>query len=417
MEELLIQNEWWEKGWISKERAKPYKRSMYNEIRNVFFKYRQIIVLTGLRRVGKTTIVYQLIDELLKRGVKPEYIIYFSFDKKIQDPIKILKLYQKITKINWKREKIYLFLDEIQKLEDWSSKIKLLYDTLPNIRICLTGSASLMLEENTIKDLAGRYFKFEIKPLTLKEYAELYYEKKIDNFELFSLELESVFEDYIRKPFPEIVKVNDWDRIYDYIKSIIVEKIIGSDIPVVFKRVNINLIRTLTEIFFRNPGMILNIDELSKKLHVHKLTLKEHLHYLEFGKLIRIVKNFRPSIMAESRKLPKIYPYHPSFSFAYFAEAEKGEIFENLVMHKLDIFNYFKDSRHEVDFLKRNKKIIPIEVKAKQSVTEKDIKNLLFFMKKFGLKEGMVVYNGMEKEIKINDLKVKMIPLMKLLFE
>ena len=417
MEELIIQNEWWEKGCISKEKAKPYRRSVYNEIRDAFFKYRQITVLTGLRRVGKSTIAYQLIEELLNRNVKPEHIIYFSFDKKIDDLIKILKLYQKITKINWKREKIYLFLDEIQKLKGWSSKLKLIYDNLPNIKICITCSASLMIKKQVLKDLAGRYFKFEIKPLTLREYAELYYGKKIDNFELFSMEIESLFEDYIRKPFPEIVKVNDWDRIYDYIKSIIVEKIIGSDIPAVFKRVNINLLTTLTEIFFRNPGMILNTDKLSKKLHVHKLTLKEHLYYLEFGKLIRIVKNFRPSVMAESRKLPKIYPYHPSFSFAYFAEAEKGKIFENLVMHRLDLFNYFKDAYHEVDFLKRNKKIIPVEVKAKENISKNDIKNLLLFMKKFGLNESMVVYSGSEREIKIDNLKVKMIPLMKLLFE
>ena len=417
MEELIIQNEWWERGEINKQKAKPYRRKIFKKIKEIFFNYRQILILTGLRRVGKTTIVYQLIEELLKRGVAPENILYFSFDKKIEEPIEILKLYQKITKINWKKEKVYLFLDEIQKLEEWSSKIKLLYDTLPNLKICITGSAGLMLEDQAIRDLGGRYFKIELKPLTLQEYAELYYEKKIDNFELHRLDLEAIFDEYIRKPFPEIVKIDDLEMIHEYINSIVVEKILGSDIPTVFKKVNINLLKTLCEIFFRNPGMTLNIEEMSKKLHVHKLTLKEHIYYLEYGKLIRVVKNFRPSIMAESRKLPKVYPFHPCFCFIYFAQAEKGKIYENLVMHAWNLANYFKSGKYEIDFLKRNRKIVPIEVKAKKEITKKEIKNLLWFMEKFKVEKGVIIFEGKEGEIKLNKLKVEKIPLIKLLFK
>jgi len=417
MEELIIQNEWWERKEISSEKAKPYRRKVFKKVKNLFLNYRQMLILTGLRRVGKTTLIYQLIEDLLKRGVNPEHILYFSFDKKTEEPVEILKLYQKITKVNWKREKIYLFLDEIQKLEDWSSKIKLLYDNLPNAKICISGSASLMLEEPAIRDLAGRYFKIEIKPLTLQEYAELYYEKPVDNFELYHSELKAIFDDYIRKPFPEIVRVNDWERVYEYINSIVIEKILGSDIPTVFKKVNIHLLKTLSEIFFKRPGMILNIDELSRKLHVHKLTVKEHIHYLEFGKLIKIVKNFRPSIMAESRKLPKVYPFHPSFSFARFAEVEKGKIFENLVMHALDLNNYFRNGRYEIDFLKRNKELVPIEVKAKRDVELKELKNLVRFAKQFRVSNALVVCEDAERVMNIDELTLQVIPLIKLLFK
>ncbi len=418
MEELLIQNEWWETGKISKGKALPYRRKVFKEIKKTFLSYRQIFILTGLRRVGKTTMVYQIIDELLKKNIDPRRIVYFSFDKKVEDITEILKAYQKITKINWKKEKIYLFLDEVQKLENWSSKIKLIYDSLPNIKIFLTGSASLMLESEALANLTGRYFIREIKPLTLQEYAELYYEKRIENFELYIHELEAVFDDYIKKPFPEIVKLEDDEKIREYVKSIVVEKILAGDILVIFKKINLNLLRTLADIVFRNPGMIFNTDELSRKFHVHKLTLKEHLHYLEFGNLIRVVKNFRPSVMAESRKLPKVYPFHPAFCFAFFAEVEKGKIYENLVMHLLDLRNYYRQGVREIDFIKRNGDIIPIEVKSKKEIGKKDIKNMVWFLKKFGLKKGFLVTRyGEEDKIKIDGQgEIEIMPLMRIAF-
>ncbi|MEM5813334.1 MAG: AAA family ATPase [Candidatus Aenigmatarchaeota archaeon] len=69
---------------------------------------RQICILTGLRRVGKTTLFYQLIQEILKK-VKPNHILYFSFDEKIEDLKKILDEYQRITGVEWKREKNLCF--------------------------------------------------------------------------------------------------------------------------------------------------------------------------------------------------------------------------------------------------------------------------------------------------------------------
>ena len=416
MEELLIQNEWWEKGEISKDKAKVYHRKVYEKALDTFSKYRQILVLAGLRRTGKTTIMYQIIENLIERGIDPKNILYFSFDRKIEDILEILKSYGRITKINWRKEKIFLFLDEIHKLRDWSSKIKIIYDSLPNIKMCISGSASLTMESEVIDNLAGRYFKIEVKPLSLQEYAELYYGKSINDYDLYKTELESVFQDYIRKPFPELVRIEDREKICEYIKSIIVEKILGSDIPIVFRNVRVDLLITLAEIFFRSPGMIMNLDEMSKKLHIHKMTLKEHIHYLEFGKMIRLVRNFRPSILSESRKMPKIYPLHPCFSFAYFADVEKGRIYENLVMNALDLTNYFRENKLEVDFIKRNGDILPIEVKSKRNIEADDIKNLVKFGKRFNVKKAILISEEEERNISVNGIDINIVPITKILF-
>jgi len=415
MEILILLNEWWASSRISKEKAKEYKRKIFQEIKGTFFGYGQILILCGLRRVGKTTIIYQLIEELLKNA-SPKTILYFSFDEMVEDPIKILEEYSKITKIDWRKEKIFVFFDEIQKLKDWSSKIKILYDNFPNLKICVSGSASLMIEKDALKDLAGRYFSQHVYPLSLQEFAELNFGKGIDNFELYELELKRIFEDYIRKPFPEIAKWEDRTKINQYIKELVIEKIVKSDIPGGFKNVNLPLLSAITEIFMKDVGMILDATSLSKELGVHKLTLAEHINFLEFGNLISVVKNFRPSIRAESRKLKKIYPSNIALSFCFYPKLTEGKIFESLVCSSLHLNKYWRKGEKEIDFLKLNEEILPIEVKEKDTVNKNDMKTLLYFMKKYGLKKGVIVYSGKEKTSKIKDKEIIFLPVHKLLF-
>ncbi len=416
MKEILITlNEWWETGKISKEKAKEYRRKIFAQIKETYFNYKQILILTGLRRVGKTTIIYQLIEELLKKEVKPANILYFTFDEVIEDPFKILEEYSKITKVDWKNENVFLFLDEIHKLKEWSSKIKILYDNLPNLKICVSGSASVMIEKGARENLAGRYFLIEISPLTLQEFAEIYFGKSIENFELYEDKLKMVFEDYIRRPFPEIVKWNDKTKVNEYIKELIITKV-ESDIQKIFRDINSSLLSTLIEIFMREVGMTLNITSLSKDLKIHKLTLLKHIEALEFGKLVRLVKNFRPSVRAESRKLKKVYPFNISLSFCFYPELSKGQIFECLVASVLGLNKYWKDKGNEVDFLKTNKEIVPIEVKAKEKVEKGDLKSLILFMKKYGVKRGVLIYNGEESDMSIKRKTIKFLPILKLLF-
>ena len=90
-------------------------------------------MLTGLRRVGKTTIMYQLMDKLLNT-TNPLNILYFTFDYGPAELVSVLDSYQKITGVDWKRNKIFVFLDEIQILDNWGSQIKVLHDSMPNIR-------------------------------------------------------------------------------------------------------------------------------------------------------------------------------------------------------------------------------------------------------------------------------------------
>lgn len=402
-EALILLNEWWKTGKVSEKLAKPYKRKAFDEALRLLSNYRQILIITGLRRVGKTTLLYQLISHLLQKGIEAKNIIYFSFDVSSSEITKILEAYKTATGVDWKKSEIYLFLDEVQKLKNWSSQVKLIYDNFPNIRIVISGSASLQLEAQAISNLAGRYFIIELKPLSLLEYYELKYNKKIENFELYENELRSELENYLKKPFPEIVSWESEAEIKAYIKENIIAKITRGDLPDTFSNVNFSLLESMLNLFYSKPGMIISPDNLAKDFGVSKTTIENHIFYLEFAKLIRIVKNYRANIKMESRKLKKVYPYDISLALAI-ANVEKAFIFETAVASALNAFHYWRMKDKEVDFVIKDK-LIPVEVKTEKKIYANELKPLQYFMKKYKAKKGIVVYDG-EKEEKLDSITI-----------
>jgi predicted AAA+ superfamily ATPase len=271
----------------------------------------------------------------------------------------------------------------------------------------ISGSASLQLEKEAMYNLAGRYFIKEIPPLSLKEFFELKYKTKISNYQLYKNDLKRELEEWFKKPFPEIVSFKEERRIYEYTKESIISKILKIDLPDIFDNINTKLLEILLNIFYSEPGMILNIDSLSKDLKVHKKTLEQHIFLLEFSKLIRIVKNYRVSILAESRKLRKVYPYHISLVFP-FSIPEKSKILETVVAFKIDAKYYWREGKKEIDFIVKDKEILPIEVKAKANLRKDDFDNLNYFIKKFKNKvsKGIIVYEGETKKDKLTVINI-----------
>ncbi|MEM5813335.1 MAG: DUF4143 domain-containing protein, partial [Candidatus Aenigmatarchaeota archaeon] len=176
-------------------------------------------------------------------------------------------------------------------------------------------------------------------------------------------ELYLSFPEYIKKPFPEIVRESDEKRIREYLRENIIGKVIYQDLSKKFENVNEDLLFSLIEIFYQNPGMILNLDNLAKSLHIAKKTLQRHLFYLKFSYLIRVVKNFRISMLVASRKLHKIYPYHWSLIFGLYREIDKGKLLECVASSLLDAKFYWRKGGKEIDFILKNGDLIPVEVK------------------------------------------------------
>ena len=130
-------------------------------------------MLSGARRTGKTTIMYQTISRLLKEGVSSRNILFISFDHPLLKMCSIddvLNVYR--TNIS-SESKIYCFFDEIQYSEDWNTWIKILYDTNPNINIMATGSASPILEDKVKESGLGRWRTVQVPTLSFFEYCQL----------------------------------------------------------------------------------------------------------------------------------------------------------------------------------------------------------------------------------------------------
>lgn len=134
-------NPWWRNPLAIKEENKPQKRLAYYEaLRMISHKtIRRFAVLSGARRVGKTTIMYQMMNSLIDEGVNPKNILYVSFDNPIVKLVNVetvLSIYESLYPIEGTR---YIFLDEIQYTEHWELWMKVIYDSRKDIRLTATG--------------------------------------------------------------------------------------------------------------------------------------------------------------------------------------------------------------------------------------------------------------------------------------
>ena len=386
--------------------AKNYKREYFGELKNLLNK-RQVIVICGLRRIGKSTLMYQLIQYLIKKKkVDPLKILYFSFDKKTGEIKEILDAYSKITEKDYEKEDVFIFLDEIYKLKNWHKELKLLYDALPNAKFIVSGSASLKVEREARKDLTGRAFYVEVKPLSFKEFFELKFNTKLKNVKVWEDKLKINFPIFLEKPFPEVMDFEP-DRVIEYVRELVFDKILFSDFPRTFKNIDFGLLEILTEIFLSNPGLYLNADSLSKDLKKSKSDIISHIRFLELGYIIRIVKNYRGSTVAASRKLRRVYPYHPSLSQGVFKKIEESKLAECFVRSRLDAEFYWRRDKKEVDFICEG---IPVEVKYKNNISDGDVKNMLIFMDKFKVKNGYLISKDKFDKIHTAGKTIKVLP-------
>ena len=215
-----------------------------------------------------------------------------------------------------------------------------------------------------------------------------------------------MFHDYLLKGgFPEILEETDEEKITNYLRNNVIERIIYIDLPAEFGIKDMELLKTLVELVARNPGLRLNYDALSRDLNRSKPTIINYIAYLEYALMLKLVHNLRPGFMATSRKLRRAYPGNIAFSYM-FTEKDLGKVVENLVLQELDARYYFRDNAAEIDFILKNGKIVPVEVKCGKV----ELKQFIRALDKVGLDSGIVITKDVYKEEKTNDKQILMIP-------
>ena len=413
-QDLIEYNEWWNTGKVPGRLLKSFKRDAYFKVLKYLDK-RQITSIVGLRRIGKTTIAYQLIDHLISQGVKEKNIVYFSFDEHSgAKPSEVLDIYANeiLNKsLNSLDKKIYVFFDEIQKAGNWENQLKKYYDLNYKIKFIISGSASLKIREKTKETLAGRTVEEKMQTLSFKEFLGIK-KVKIENLKLQEAEIKPLFYEYVRKGgFPEFVDEDDEEFIKNQINGIIIDRIIYQDIPEVFKVKEPSKLMSVLKIISNSPGMLVDYQNIGSDLGITRQTVSNMFDYLSNTFLIKVLYNFSKNRLTSERKLKKCYLADTALVNLYSKDVDKGKLIEDLIISHLDAKFFWRKNGYEVDIILDKKSVlIPIEVKYKNTVAEKDIKGLVKFMDLFGVEQGFVVTKDISEEKKINGKKIIFIP-------
>lgn len=400
-------NHWWLKAKVDTDLALPFKRDIYTEIDGQMGK-RFILALVGLRRIGKTTTIYQLIQQLLEEKVDPTDIVFFSFDEIRTAVGEVLDAYRELQKKDFREKRIYIFLDEIQKCANWENDVKKYYDLYPKLKFVISGSESLFIKRKTKETLAGRIREFLLTPFTFKEYLHF---NKIKEEELkYETKIYPLFIKFAENGgFPETFSMNNKRDFKEYIRALVVDKIVYRDIPKLFRVEDPEFLRVLLEIIATNPGMYVDYQSLSEQLDKDRRVIKDYISYLKESFLIALLGNYRKGSVTTLRKKKRAYPTDTAFIYLYKAKIEEGffgKVVETLAVNKIKARAFWKNG-HEVDIIADG---APIEVKYREKIGSEDYKPLLEFMRKFHEKEGILVSKNEEGERRFAEGRIKIIP-------
>lgn len=379
-------------------------------------KEKKITVLIGPRQAGKTTLVLQLKEYLIKENdIRPTEVFYFNLDV-VSDRL-IFQTQTDFIQFIKNRiisgKKLYIFVDEAQRISDAGVFFKGVYDLNLPIKLILTGSTSLEIKAKTIEPLTGRKKLFKLFPLSFSEFISFkddslssFIDKK-DKFAQERLQ-KYLFTFIISGGYPKVILEEDLSKKIDYLEEIYTSYI-EKDV-VGFLRVRDSFVFTkLVKILAEEIGGLSNVEMISRELQIKNQTIKNYLSILEDTFIVKRATPFFHSTRTEIRKMPKMYFYDTGlrnfakdlreFSLKSFKERkDAGVLLENFIfseMLKSNIseVNFWRTKdRAEVDFIVRRKgEIIPIEVKAARFEKESLSRSFISFLQKYTPKIGIIV--------------------------
>ncbi|MFO7738374.1 MAG: ATP-binding protein [Desulfatiglandaceae bacterium] len=364
------------------------------------------VLLSGPRRVGKTTVLQQIALALVEQGTDPKSILYLSLDHpllKLLSLREILKLFHESTYAEGKPA--VLLLDEVQYAPDWETEIKLLVDHRPEYRILSTGSASVIHRERLAESGVGRWITVPIPTLSFYEFI-LIRDEQPDGIapdlrvsDLFKSQpgdltvladrmrpLQPLFQRYLLVGgFPETATQENIDLCQRLLREDVVERVLKRDMTALFGVRNINELEKLFIYLCLHSGGILAHQACAKALETTATTVANHLTLLEQANLIY---RLPPSMLGGKRVLKarnKYYLVDAALRNAVLLRGEEiltnpeemGTIVETTVLRHLFAY-YYRDTpeivywrdaatNREVDIIVRSPAyVLPFEVKYRE---------------------------------------------------
>ena len=312
-----------------------------------FYESDLIKIITGIRRCGKSIVLQQVRDEIARQT---DNIIFLEFEnRRIKNQIPDIDSLLAYVDEHKKDGKCFIFLDEIQNLENWQEACKTL--RLENNSVFITGSNSKLLSKEFTKELSGRYVSFRIRPFVYKEILE--YAKELNKDV-------SITDYLVWGGFPKRLEF-DGESMKDYLYDLD-ETIIHNDIMVRYNIQKENLFRSVCNFVFRSNSRIISSKSIAdflssnnEKCSVH--TVSNYINYIEEAFGIDMIKPFSTRTKNELSYYHKTYNADVALNSLRCTDSryDLDHNLENIVYNELLYVDYklkvFNDSDREVDFV------------------------------------------------------------------
>lgn len=322
--------------------------------------HKQITVITGMRRTGKTTLIKWLLEQTPSKNK-----LYIDLERIDNRELFDVKNYDAITASLTRRglsftEKVYLALDEIQLTPNIASAIKYLYDTY-DIKFFITGSSSYYLKNLFSESLAGRKKIFELYPLSFGEFLQF---KHISFQPLSFLDvsflsdeydrLAEYYEEYIQfGGFPEVVLASSSDDKRDLIADV-VSSYVNIDIKTLADFRSQHDIYSLMKMLASRVGSRLDYSKLSRLSGIPRVALQNYIDLFEKTYLIARISVVSKNSDREIVKAKKLY-FSDTGILNHLADVSSGAQFENTVFNQLrakgEVAYYALKTGDEIDFI------------------------------------------------------------------
>lgn len=417
LEDLFIQNPWW-----SLDGQNPTKKySFYRDLFSGFYekvKNRELITsLVGLRRVGKSTLIQQVINKLIEDNTNPKSILYFLFEDKIADKVNLGEVLREIIDYQIKqspKDKSYIFLDEIQYVNGWNSILKRYFDLYPQLKFIVSGSSSLFINTESKESLAGRIQEMILKPMGYGEYLRM---TNKDNTDIHFMEYLSWGE------FPYLEKLSDWQEKREYLNDFVFKKVVENDLPK-FKKVYGSDILNMLSVLMSSSGQNIEIQNFAQDLGIAQNTTREYLSLLVKTQLVSQIYNVGIGFRSRKIRQRKVYLTSVNASVLHNFQGLMSDAWQRNIGNIIEtfVYNYYARKNigeicfwrerqvKEVDFvILGQEKKIPIEVKYQNEIRERDLKNLIEYSRKEKLKNAILITKNIDKIEKIEGLKIEFI--------
>lgn len=387
------------------------------------------LILVGLRRSGKSYLMFQIIRKLSEKMPKSNLLyINFEDERLLSADVSLLTELLPAIRTNFdidEKKTLYLFLDEIQSIKGWEKWTRRILDKEKNVRLIITGSSSKLSSAEIATEMRGRSVPYYVYPLSFKEFLDF---KKINIPENLSahpdrFKIQKAFKEYLLwGGLPEIALLNKKREkmmvLQEYFNTIV-----NKEIKEHYKIENQAALDALLKLTVSNFASLVSISKLHKVMasigiNVGKNTLADYLSYIKESFFADFVEIFSYNIKNKLQYPRKSYIADNGFIRALSSKTdlEKGRLLENLVYNTLkrknQEINYFQD-KGECDFLVKNllkiTEAIQVTCDLNDNNSKREIDGLMEAIQKFELKEGLIITENIQKELeyKIDGKKIK----------